>query len=233
MKGLFFATVIACVALLAGCAATQQAGSVQTDSFLAPYQSLLVEGGNGNRAILHYNDPDVDWASYHKMQLLPVQLLTDSKAELSANDKKALQQLVDAFSTALYNKLSRDYTMVHTPEPGALQMQVAISHGTPSEVRLALVSKLPGPQRLANTVYSRASGKPAFSGGVTLELVIKDAASGRLLAAAADRQVGSMRIFKPNAFDTWGDVENALNFYAESIVLHLCEARGSGDCDRS
>lgn len=232
MKGVFLAIGLTIAALLAGCATTQQAENVQVDSFLASYRSLLVQDNNDNRAILHYDDPNADWAAYHKMKLLPVQFLTDPRTEYSAQQKKELQQLVDEFSTTLYEKLSRDYTMVQKPGPGVLQMQMAISHGAPSRVALALVSKLPGPQRLANTVYSKASGKPAFSGGVTLELVIKDAATGTLLAAAADRQVGNMRIFKPHAFDSWGDVENALHFYADSIVWHLCKARGDSHCNK-
>ncbi len=224
------AVVITSAALLAGCASTQQARNVEVDSFLAPYQHLLVQDGNNNRAILHYNDPSVDWAAYRKMKLLPVQFLTDPDTDYSVQQKQELQQLVDKFSTTLYEKLSRDYTMVQEPGPGVLQMQIAISHGAPSRAALALVSKLPGPQRLASTVYAKASGKPAFSGGVTLELVIKDAATDSLLAAAADRQVGNMRIFKPNAFESWGDVENALHFYSDAIVEHLCRARRDSDC---
>ncbi len=233
MKAFLLASTLGGVLLLAGCASTQQARTVQTDSFLAPYAHLLQQDGNDNRALLHYNKPGTDWAAYDKIQLLPVKLLTDEKGEKSAEQKQELQQLVDGFSSTLYQKLAKDYGMVQTPQPDTLQMQVAISHGDPSEAGLAFISRLPGPQRLLSTLYSKVSGTPAFSGGITLELVIKDAQSGTLLAAAADRQVGGMHIAKPHAFDSWGDVENALQFYANSIAAHLCKARGGDSCQEN
>lgn len=221
-----FVAIILTTILLIGCASTQQAKHVETDSFLAPYSSLLTRDDSGQRALLHYNNPDTDWADYHQLQLKPVLLLTSNESDLSTEDKAQLQELVDDFYVELYNNLSNDYTMVKQPGPGVLQMQVAISHGEPSNVAPALISKLPSPARLANTAWNQLSGKPAFSGGVTLEVVIKDGQNGKLLAAAADRRVGGMKLFQEGAFDSWNDVHNGLQFYAKAITYQLCKARG-------
>lgn len=230
MKVLVSTAIILFGVLLASCASTQQARKVQTDSFLAPYKALLVQDDSGKRAILHYNDPNADWASYRKMQLEPVLLLSDPKTELSADQKAQLQKMVDNFYVALYKNLSRVFTMVQTPGPGALQLQVAVSHGEPSQAGLSLVSKIPGPTRILSTLWGKVSGQAAFSGGVTLEVVIKDAQSGKLLAAAADRRVGKTGFFEKGSFDSWGDVKYALEFYSQAIAFKLCKARGGDNC---
>lgn len=232
MNKLTAAVVMLTVFLLAGCASTQQARHVETDSFLAPYATLLVHDDSGKRALLHYNNPNTDWTSYQKMELKPVLLLTNNESDLSSKQREQLQGLVNDFYVELYQDLSRYYTMVSAPDSGVLQMQVAISHGTPSHAALAFVSKLPSPARLVNTAWSKVSGKPAFSGGVTLELVIKDAETNTLLAAAADRRVGSMRLFEKGALSSWDNVHDALQFYAKAITYRLCKAQGNGNCQK-
>ncbi|HEX5314846.1 MAG TPA: DUF3313 domain-containing protein [Gammaproteobacteria bacterium] len=230
MKLLFPAFAILLAGLAAGCSSTEQAKSVQPNGFLAPYQSQLEKGQRGKEALLVYRNPDADWASYHAILLEPVQLWNDPGEKLSAEDQKDLQELVDSFYATLYNKLSQDYAMVAAPAPGVMRIQIAISHGEPSHTGLALVSKAILPVKLMNSLWSFASGKPAFTGEVTIEAVVKDSASDKVLGVGADRRVGGLKLFAPNAFSSWGDVKNSLNFYAAAAVWRLCVLRGDSHC---
>ncbi|MGH8426455.1 MAG: DUF3313 domain-containing protein [Gammaproteobacteria bacterium] len=217
-------------AFLAGCAATQQAKTVQTNGFLAPYQSLLQKGQRGKEALLVYRNPKANWAGYHTILLEPVTLWDDPDSKLSVEQEKDLQELVNSFYVTLYNKLAKDYTMVWAPGPGVMEIQIAISHGEPSHTALSLASKVILPVKLVNSMWSFASGKPVFTGQVTIEAVVKDAGNGEVLGVGADRRVGGLKLFDKNAFNSWGDVKNSLNFYAEAAVWRLCVLRGGTHC---
>ncbi len=230
MKMLLSASALLLGILLAGCAATEQAKTVQPNGFLAPYRSLLAQGQRGKEALLLYRNPRADWASYHAILLEPVQLWNTPGAKLSAEQEKDLQELVDSFYVTLYNKLSRDYTMVQAPAPGAMQIRIAISHGEPAHTGLALASKVLLPVKLASALWSFDSGKPFFAGEVTVEAIVKDAETGELLGAGADRRVGGVKLIEPNAFSSWGDVKNSLDFYADAAVWRLCLLRGGTHC---
>lgn len=220
------------VVLVAGCAATQQAKSVQTNGFLAPYRSLLKPGKRGEEALLYYRNPKADWAAYHKILLQPVLFWTSPKTDLSAEQREDMQRLVDSFYGTLYRKLSQDYQMVDAPGPGVMDIQVAVSHGEPSRTALAFTSKVLLPLRAANVAWSFATGKPAFTGQVTIEAVVKDAATGAVLGVGADRRVGGVKLFEKHVFNSWGDVKNSLQFYADASVWRLCVLRGGQHCAR-
>lgn len=227
----FLVLVVAAVAVAAGgCAATKQARTVQANGFLAPYRSLLKPGERGHEALLYYRNPRADWASYDKILLEPVLLWNGGGSDLSAGQKKDLQQLVDNFYLTLYRKLGQEYEMVQAPESHTLQIQVAISHGEPSHTALSFASKVILPVKVANVTWSFFSGKPVFTGQVTIEAVVRDAGTGELLGVGADRRVGGVKLFEKNVFSSWGDVKNSLQFYAEAAVWRLCVLRGGQGC---
>ncbi|MGH8128280.1 MAG: DUF3313 domain-containing protein [Gammaproteobacteria bacterium] len=222
--------IVVCVVFVGGCAATQQAKTVQPNGFLAPYKSLLQKGQRGQQALLFYRNPKADWADYHAILLQPVTLWGQRNSDLSATQRKDLQELANSFYVTLYDKLSKDYTMVRSPGPGVMQIQIAISHGEPSHTALAFASKVILPAKLANSVWSFISGKPVFTGQVTIEAVVKDASTGEVLGVGADRRVGGLKLFEKNAFNSWGDVKNSLEFYAKAAVWRLCVLRGGTRC---
>lgn len=230
MKRITLAVAVFAAAALAGCAATEQARSVQTNGFLAPYRSLLRPGKRGSEALLMYRNPDADWAAYDKILLEPVMVWNGPNSDLTAEQLKDLQQLADSFYVTLYGKLSQDYRMVQTADANTLRIQIAISHGEPSHTALLVASKVILPLKLANATWSFVSGKPVFTGQVTVEAVVKNARTGQLLGVGADRRVGGVKLFEKNVFSSWGDVKNSLQFYAGAAVWRLCVLRGGKDC---
>jgi hypothetical protein len=57
---------------------------------------------------------------------------------------------------------------------------------------------------------------------------ITDARTGELLAAGMDKRVGGKSLTK--GFDSWTDVENAFEYWADRMAWRLCTARRQGTC---
>lgn len=225
-----FALMVA-LALLQGCEATKHAKDVQPSGFLAPYRALLTPGQEGE-ALLRYRNPKANWAAHHKILLEPIAIWDDPAHQRPPEEREDLQRLADSFYDLLYLKLAKDYEMVEKPVPGAMRVQTAITHGEESVTSLTFVSKAIPQARMLSKLWSFGSGKPAFTGEVTLEVVIKDAQTGELLAAGADRRVGGMDLFDKEVFNSWGDVKNSLAFWADASIYRLCRLRGGTTCTK-
>ncbi|MNR46593.1 hypothetical protein D3C85_1655870 [compost metagenome] len=81
---------------------------------------------------------------------------------------------------------------------------------------------------------TQTTGKPPFTGQVTIEGKIDDARTGEVIAAEIDRRVGSRRpiigLFESSTYDSWSDVNAAGLYWAERLRYRLCERRGASDC---
>ena len=223
------ALVIMAVAALSGCAATRQARSVDVSGFLIEYKQLLKPGGENQYVLLRYVKPNLDIKGYNKILLEPVTLWGDPKLRMTSN-RQDLQTLADSFYAMLKEKLSKKYTMVDEIEPNTLRLQIALTHGEQSLVGLSFISKVVPQARVLNTLWSFASGKPAFAGGVTGEFKATDAETGELLAAAVDRRIGGQKLFEKNVFSSWGDLQNALDYWGDLLIYRMCQMRGDTDC---
>src|SRR5918996_6006508 len=93
--------LVALAALLAGCAASQQARDVQQSGFLGQDYALLRPGEEGE-ALLVYRNPDAPWRSYDKIKLDPVTIWAGEGSEFEDFSEPERQELVDT-----------PYTMVH------------------------------------------------------------------------------------------------------------------------
>ena len=125
---------------------------------------------------------------------------------------------------------TKDYEMVEKQGPDTMQIQIAVTHGEKSNVGLATVSKIVPQARMLDTLWSFASGKPAFTGEVSIEYKVTDAQTGELLAAGADERVGGLKLFDKTAFGSWGDVKNSFSFWGDFTVYRLCQLREGSDC---
>ncbi|MEW6440285.1 MAG: DUF3313 domain-containing protein [bacterium] len=224
--------VMALLILFSGCASTKKARKVETSGFLADY-SMLTEGEKGE-ALLRYVNPEAHWAAYHKILLDPVMVWSDPETQQELPNAD-LQRMADFFYAVLHQQLSQDYQMVDKPGPGTMRLQVALTHAHKSNPALVLVSSIPAPMNVlavGSLVTGVATGKPLFVGDVSCEGKITDAQTGQLLGAAVDRRVGTktMRSVGAKKFESWGDVEEALRFWAERLRYNLCRARSGANC---
>jgi len=220
---------VVAIALLGACVSTKHARDVEPSGFLAEYRSLLQPGKEGE-ALLRYRNPEADWASYKKILLEPVTIWQGPDSKFTSEQREDLQRLVDGFYNLLYVKLSKDYEMVNKPEADTMRIQAAITHGEGSVTGATVVSKVVPQARLVNAVWTLGSGKPAFAGEISIDAIVKDAQTGKLLAAGSDRRVGGVNLFDKEVFNSWGDVKNSLDFWADAAVWRLCVLRGETTC---
>ncbi|HUJ78683.1 MAG TPA: DUF3313 domain-containing protein [Nitrospiria bacterium] len=226
--------LILAVAVLSGCAATTQMRTMEPSGFLGEYRSLLKPGKDVqgvHQVILIYIKPNLNIASYHKILLAPITIWDDPNHPMSIDDRNDLVQLADSETAQLSDQLSKaGYDMVDKFGPDTLRIQAAIIHGQPQRVGLAFISRIVPQARALNTLWSFASGKPAFTGDVHIEVKITDGATGELLAAGGDARAGTLKLFDKNVFSSWGDVKNAFTYWNELLIYRLCTYSQKTDC---
>jgi hypothetical protein len=221
--------LIAMAGLFSGCASTMQARDVQPSSFLGGYRSDL-EDGSKRGALRVYKNPATNWPSYRKILLAPVIIWDGNSSKLNSQQWEDLQRLADSFYDMLYQRLSKDYEMTDKPSADTMRIQVAITHAEKSWVAPAVLSKMAWQLQVANTLWTFASGKPAFAGEISVDFKAHDAQTAELLAVGADRRVGGRNLLDREVFNSWGDVKNSLEFWTDAAVYRLCVLRGGENC---
>lgn len=221
---------IAALLVLSGCVSSSRARKVTPSGFLGDTASLLKKGSK-DEALLVYKNGKTDWKAYDKIILDPVTLWGVENSNLSPEELADYQELVNGFFGVLRVKLSRDYRIVESPEPGAMRIQVAIINGRPATATLKVVKTVAPFAGYADALWSFATGKPAFTGEASIEGMVKDSRSEELLAAWADRRVGGNQLGEATV-SNWGDVQNILTFYSDYVRYMLCLQRKAKDCKK-
>jgi hypothetical protein len=146
-------------------------------------------------------------------------------------DKEAIanfQTLANNAYVYVKQELSKGYTVVSAPEPGAMRIQMAIIDADDSSaVRNTTSTFLPIGMVLSWVKYG-ATGKQTGVGEITAEMKITDASTGQLLAAALDRRVGGKVVSE--LWNDWYNADEALKFWAKQLAYNLCTMRGSASC---
>ena len=227
--------LVSCLAMIAGCATGSQARKTEASGFLGENKALLKPGKPGEEELLIYRNPEANWADYKKIVLEPVTIWSDPKWKLSDDEHKDLQKLVDSFQATLQQKLAADYELVDRAGPGAMRVQIALTGGKKAITILKVASKgVPygsGPSYL----WTFITGKPLFVGEASIEFMVKDGGTERLLAAGADRRVGADTIVAGKSVNTeylssWGDVKYSLDYWTDAVVYRLCALRQGTKC---
>ena len=229
MKRFQAVLAIAVVTILAGCTTTSRARSVTTNAFLGEAAPLLKKGGK-DEPLLIYRSPNANWPSYDKIIVDPVVIWDVESSKLPPDQLTDYQKLVDGFYAMLKEKLSKDYTITDAPGPGTMRLQVAIVNGQKANAPLKVAKTVAPYAGYADTLWTFATGKPAFSGEVSIEYMIKDSQSAELLGAGADRRVGGNQLGTTSTLKTWGDVQNILIYWTDAARYLLCRDRKRSDC---
>jgi hypothetical protein len=223
-------TLVAALVTLSGCVSSNQARNVKPSGFLGDSASLLKKGGKDD-VLLVYRNKNTDWATYDKIIVDPVMIWGVEKSTLPPDQLADYQRLVDDFYVTLKAKLSKDYGMTDTPAAGAMRLQVAIINGDQANAALKVAKTIAPYAGTADTLWTFATGKPAFAGEVSIEYMIKDSQSQELLVAGADRRVGGNQLGNAT-LSRWGDVQNILVYWSDQAVYLLCVDRKAKDCKK-
>jgi hypothetical protein len=217
-----------------GCAATQEASSVEKSGFLGDY-SQLKEGqrstfseGAEDQALWVYKNPAADFRQYKKIQLDPVTLWMSQKdsqlKDVSVEDRQRLSALL---WKELNEQLSKDYEMTSQSGPDVMRIQVAITEAGDSNATMDTVSSIVPQLKLLTGVKGMATGVSGFTGSASAEVKVTDA-SDTILVAAVDRRGGTKSL--RGVTNEWHDVEEAYRFWAEKMRYRLCQWRGGMKC---
>ena len=190
-------------------------------SFMGPDASKLAPGPEGGAALVYIN-PNVQWAKYTKIQLLPVEFWAGSDSTVSSEDQKTLTTY---FYNALNTDLQKSFTVVDQPGPDTMALRVALMDATTATPGLRSLSVVVPQLKIINTAQSMVTGSYAFVGSAEAEMKLTDSANGELLVAALDKREGGGGIQAATSFK-WGDAQNAMDYWANKITTRLVSLQG-------
>jgi len=184
--------------------------------FLGPDASRLAPGPEGGAALVWIN-PNVQWKSYDKVLLEPVQFWGAQDSKVSAADQ---QTLTTYFYNSLQTNIQKSFTLVSQSGPGVIRLQVALMDATTATPGLRSISVIVPQARVLNAAQSLATDSYAFVGSAEAEMKATDSVSGELLAEAVDKRAGGMGLKGATSFQ-WGDAQNAMDYWAQRIPQRL------------
>jgi hypothetical protein len=233
--GQMMGAILLLALVVTGCAATQEAKSVEKSGFLGDYSRLTpgqrstFSQGPENQALLVYQNPAADWRKYRKIWLDSVTVWMSQKdsqlKEVSVEDRQRLAALL---WSKLDEQLRNDYEMASNPGPDVMRIQAAITEAESSDAVLDTVTSIIPQTRLLSGMKSLATGVSLFTGSASVEMRVTDSTTGTVLAEAVDRRGGTKSI--GGSWSSWHDVEEAYRFWAEKTRYRLCQFRLSTGC---
>jgi hypothetical protein len=189
--------------------------------FLGPDASKLAPGPEGGAALAWIN-PNAQWSSYNKIQLMPVEFWAAADSKVSTADQAVLTEY---FYNQLQTNLSKSFILVDQPEPGVMTLRVALMDATTAVPGLRTISVVVPQARVLNMVQSLATDSYAFVGSAEAEMKLTDSVTGALLAEAVDQRAGGMGLKSAASFQ-WGDAENAMDYWGQKIPNRVSQLQG-------
>lgn len=189
--------------------------------FFGPDASKLAPGPQGGAALAYVN-PNAQWSSYTKIQLMPVEFWAAADSKVSAADQ---QTLTEYFYNQLQTDIAKSFTLVSQPGPGVLTIRVALMDATTAVPGLRTVSVIVPQARVLNLAQSMATDSYAFVGSAEAEMKATDSVTGEFLAGAVDQRAGGMGLKSAASFQ-WGDAQNAMDYWAQRIPNRILELQG-------
>lgn len=206
------------VLVLPACSSVRARRTLPPESgFLGDYSKLTPR--EGYEARLVWVDTKADWTKYDAVMIDSVSLWTKGpdSGRLTPEEK---QHLANVVYTAIYDKVGEKFTIASRPGPGVLRVRAALTEAKGANVPANVLATFVPQARIISTVVGLSADTAMTVGSATLEAEARDSITGRRLAAAVDERTGN-RAIGARAFMTWGDVENAADFWAERMVWFL------------
>jgi hypothetical protein len=221
-----------CIAALAGCAHSQQAGGygkAEPSGFLKDYSKLHAAADDTEASLVYFTPDKVKFKSYTKILLEPVQVWRGEKSDAKDMDPEDAKHISEFAWSRLDEELGKDYRITKSPGPTVMRMRVAITEaGKGIPVLDNLTAAYPG--TLVMSYGKKAlTGTESFVGKASVEIELTDSSTGELLAAAVDRRGGGKYAWK--ALNRWEDAEQAWTYWAKKARYRACLMRGNTNCE--
>ena len=172
--------------------------------------------------------PGVHWAQYKKMVILPVdtrylmksnfwQEMGRTEEEIEKDVKNLAIYTRLAFQRAFFEDFKRRFkiTLSTAPSPDTLKVEMALTELTPNKVLLKAAGYVPLYGLAAKAVNQT---NPSY---VSIEIRLKDARTGEILAKFSDRQKEPFSIVNIDDFSWYGFAEKRVDQWAVKFVETL------------
>lgn len=225
------AAVVAVVAVIAftGCAAQSPVGeetvrvdTVQPAGFLEDY-SILKKGGEGEASLVYW-DSSVDLGAYDSVVIDPVTIWLASDSALKKASVAERQRLADEFHAALATEIGKQFNVVRSIGPRTLRLRVALTDAQKSNPTLDTISTYIPQARLLQSVATIGSDTAGFVGEASAEADLRDANTGKLIAAGVDRRAGTKAV-SDSTFDSWNDARAAFSAWGKQFTANMAKRR--------
>ena len=224
------ACVLFALVVSTGCAETRHVMSVDKSGFLGEELYAKMTPGDESKleAALRWVDYKAVEKGVTKVILDPIVMYRQPQHMGGGNSNANTQMLLNYFYNKVYLAMSKQFELVEQPGPGTLRYQIAVTDYEQSWVALDMVSTVVPQLRVISEIKWLATDKPSFAGGVQAEVKISESQTGKVIAAAVDRRVGSKTLTKGT--DSWADVKNAMDFWALQSAYRACRITHGIEC---
>jgi len=222
-----------CMAALAGCAHSEQAGGygkAEPSGFLKDYSKLHAAADDTEATLVYFTGDKVKFKSYTKILLEPVQVWRGEKSDAKDMDKEDAEYLSQFLWTHLNEELGKDYRITTSPGPNVMRMRVAITEAGKGIPFVDNITSVHPGTLLMSKAKKAIGGTESFVGKSAIELEVTDSSTGELLAAGVDRRGGGKYAWK--ALSRWVDVEEAYAYWAKKFAWRACTMRGDATCEK-
>ena len=218
---------IVCVAGLAACAHTEQAGGfgkAEPSGFLKDYSKLRPAADETEATLVYFTPDKGKFRSYTKVILEPVQVWRGGKSEAKDLDMVDAEYLARYLWSRIDEELRKDYTIVQASGPGVARIRVAITEAGKGVPIIDNLTAVVPAAALMSKGKKAIGGTESFVGKASVEAEVTDSQTGELLAAGVDRRGGGKYLWKP--MSQWEDVERAYDYWAKKMRWRACQLRG-------
>jgi len=203
-------------AFATGCQTTTKVSQSRTrySGFLGDYTDLK-PATDWLRAFV---EPDLDLAAYHSVIVdVPEVWLTDKTKEHVNHDN--IEMAVSFYQAALKSKLGENWTVVTEAQQGTLRVRTALTDLSPAHGGRSAVTNIIPAIKLIDKLQALGTGRYLSAGEIGMEIEVADGMSGERFIAAVDERAGTDAL--PNVGSTWGDVKDAMDFWAARLTTQL------------
>lgn len=221
-----------CIAALAGCAHSQQAGGygkAEPSGFLQDYSKLHTAADDTEATLAYFTQDKAKFKSYTKVLLEPVQVWRGEKSDAKDMDQEDAQYLSQYLWSRLEEELRKDYRVTEYRGPDVMRIRVAITEAGRGVPMLDNLTAMHPGSLLMSKGKKALTGTESLVGKASIEVEVTDSQSGDLLAAAVDRRGGGKYAWKP--INRFVDVENAYAYWAKKFAWRACTMRGDANCE--
>ena len=207
-----------CLSLaLSGCAATRgRRGAPEESGFLRNYSQL--QKSPDYPAALIYIKPGVQWSRYNSIKIESAGLWVKEDTKLSPEDQ---QMLTDMVYKTLYDELSKYFMVTSQAGANTLLLRTALTQAQGAKVGMRTVTTVVPQLRLAGSLIGLGGDTATMVGSATVEMEALDSVTNERLAAAVDQRAGTKVLFAKRAYQTWGDVQAACEYWSRRLAWQL------------